>query len=249
MIQYDRHMDGEDIVRYWAGGFVLRRRANCGPWCLAAVGRARPDGMLELYVYHQGTDRAPTTEVLTRDAFFDEVILHRPVVNLVLHQGVLYRLSWLPPDRAANRSIGEGSIRVRRLAPVLQFTLKDMSTLLEYQAAFGESTQRSRCDPYQAPGAIATSGMQLLLQHMNRPALDSVQTILERVWGQPGVLELITDDEWVCATKSGTVQIHAGTTLVCEATRDVGGEFHPVGGYAAVATVWRPTIRRHLNQE
>lgn len=250
MIQYDRNMSSDDIVTYWAGGYVLYRLTDSSPWWLATVSNA-DDGELTLQVH----DEEGTVPVkLDRETFFDRAILHRPVVNLVEHGGIIYRLSWIAPDRTANRAISHEAISATRLAPLPVWTLEHSRPLLKHQHDLALLKAWIRKVPYyvspnEADRPIGALG--LLLAHMNRCEHIDCNTVLGEVAhaGKTGRrVGLLSPDTWVQYVRDGFVRLMAGSTELCLLYALPDGLWAPVGGYAEVSKVWRPTVMRELSR-
>lgn len=258
MMQYSRDMKMEDLFAYWADGSVLYKDDE-DKWLLCAIRQGEGD-YIDLIPWEPNEDpyAEQSTVQMTKDVFFDTVVLHRPVINLSMYNGVLYRITWAPPPRNANKAIVEEQLRFIRLSPRLEFTAAFFAPLLKVQAACrdGIYAARSAKRPLLDPSQERLSGLTLLLQALNYKHLVPKAGILEaiRTVGRP---VLVDNDSWIVATEGGTVsnsphfelEYHVGEILICTIVFDSYTRRARLGSWASkeVLEFWLDSVYKYIH--
>jgi hypothetical protein len=103
MIPYGQDINDQDIMNYWGAGVVLVQFDNV--WSAYRLTEVLGDDCILRKVDTPGmaSEEAPEKIELTRDEFFEQVLLHRPKLGVCYSDDdkSLYHLSWVPsgPDR------------------------------------------------------------------------------------------------------------------------------------------------------
>lgn len=258
MMQYDRNMSMEDLFAYWAEGVVLYKHDD-GKWWFGTL-RHPEKAPIELALWDPINleEDPPPVVSMDKKTFFDTVVLHRPAINLSMHNGVLYRIAWAPPSRNANKAIAEGQISYVRLAPQAVIAEEFTKSLLRTQARLmnrdyaGGSARAPSIDSSQAN----VTGLLLLLAALNYRHFTPVEGLLRAIKSK-GTPVLVDNDSWIVVTGESLghtylplfdLAYYVGAVLVCTIAYDSYTGHARIEHWASEATkLWADCVYKYIH--
>lgn len=117
MIPYGQDITENDIRNYWGNGYVLLRQG--GVWSMYRLIAVDGDRFLlnKSNTVGMADKNAPKEVTLTRDQFFEQVLLHRPELGIVpsADSASLIQLGWVPAHGNQIKALTSNDIHITTL--------------------------------------------------------------------------------------------------------------------------------------
>lgn len=250
MIQYDESMSPDDMVSYWADGFIIvPDKTAPGLWKLVRLSQT-PLGLGLFDVVHTPDGgHAPgdkSERITSMSTFFRTAILHRPPVHVITMAGSAYKARWAPPDRHAGRALTEGSLGIEIMhngaGPEVERYFLALEKLQTETAEAHVKFKLSETCPGPPP---QPDSLTILLHYLNclRGKYDTAYKAITSAIANKNQARSLDDDTWVVCDDAGLVHMWVGAEEAAViGMRDDGD---------AVATAfldWGPIIAPYLER-